>query len=491
MKKILIIFLFIGAFANAKAQDTTFNDFQKKAKQDFDNYRKQAEKEYQDYRDKANAEYEEFLRQSWEEFNSFDGIPIPPSPEPVTPPVVKPDVKPTADPLPYSEVIPVPKLVIPPKPFHPIPPTPVKPVKPVKQKTLDFPFFGTECKVSLEPKQKITLSDLSNNSIADAWKQLSGSAYNAVINDCLDLRDKLKTGDWGYYQLVKTLSETQYRTASNEATLLQMYILTQSGYKARIAKTGTRLTLLIPLRQSVFEYSYLQINGTKYYVMDRSLKGSIFHVCDHEFPSEQFLSLQLDEQPDFAIVPTTPKTFTTERNPQLRPSVSTNQNLIDFYNTYPPMSEWDLHVRASLSETVKSGLYPALKTGIAGKSQTEAANILLNFVQFAFKYQTDNQQFGYERSLFADETFFYPASDCEDRSILFSILIRDLLGLEIVLLYYPGHLATAVCFDDAVQGDYLTIDDKKFIVCDPTYRNATVGMTMPEYKQMNAKIIRN
>ncbi|MDR3217366.1 MAG: hypothetical protein LBU22_00040, partial [Dysgonamonadaceae bacterium] len=418
MKKIFIILVFILAATGISAQqDSTFNDFQKKAKQDFDNYLKQAEKDFSDYRDKENAKYEAFLRKSWEEFNAFDAIPIPPSPEPITPPTVKPEVKPTADPIPYAEIVPVPKLVVPPKPFHPIPP-PVK--QPVKRQTLDFPFFGSECKVSLEPKQKITLSDLSNNSIANAWKQLSGSAYNALINDCLSLRDELKTGDWGYYQLVKKMSETHYRTASNEATLLQMYILTQSGYKVRIAKTNNRLTLLIPFRQSIFEYSYLQIAGMKYYVMDRSLKGSTFHVCDHEFPREQFFSLQLDAQPDFDIVPTTPKTFTTERNPQIRASVATNQNLIDFYNTYPPMSEWNLHVRASLSTTVKSSLYPALKTGIAGKTQTEAANILLDFVQHAFKYQTDNQQFGYERPLFADETFFYPASDCEDRSILFS-----------------------------------------------------------------------
>jgi hypothetical protein len=178
----------------------------------------------------------------------------------------------------------------------------------------------------------------------------------------------------------------------------------------------------------------------------------------------------------FSLAQSTPKTVATVRDPQIRATVTTNRNLIDFYNSYPITSNWDL--------------YPVLKTAIAGKSHAEAANLLLNFVQFAFKYQTDAQQFGYERPLFADETFFYPASDCEDRAILYSILVRDLLGLEVVLLQYPQHLATAVHFNETVQGDYLMIENKKFLVCDPTYLGADIGMAMDEFKQVKAKVMK-
>jgi hypothetical protein len=139
---------------------------------------------------------------------------------------------------------------------------------------------------------------------------------------------------------------------------------------------------------------------------------------------------------------------------------------------------------------VKRSLYPVLRNQIVGKSEQDAANLLLNFVQFAFQYKIDEEQFGYERPLFADETFFYPFSDCEDRAILYSVLVRELLGLEVVLLHYPGHLATAVHFNEAVQGDYLMIDGRKFLVCDPTYIGAPIGITMEEYKQTQAKVVR-
>lgn len=40
------------------------------------------------------------------------------------------------------------------------------------------------------------------------------------------------------------------------------------------------------------------------------------------------------------------------------------------------------------------------------------------------------------------------------------------------------HLAAAVAFDEDVRGDYLTVNGRKFVVCDPTYIEASVGMAM-------------
>ncbi len=85
----------------------------------------------------------------------------------------------------------------------------------------------------------------------------------------------------------------------------------------------------------------------------------------------------------------------------------------------------------------------------------------------------------------------YPYCDCEDRAILFSWLVRDLLGLDVALVYYPGHLAIAVRFNEDVQGDAMIINGQKFIVCDPTYIGAPVGKQMPglEYEKAQAIIL--
>ena len=106
------------------------------------------------------------------------------------------------------------------------------------------------------------------------------------------------------------------------------------------------------------------------------------------------------------------------------------------------------------------------------------------------RLNADNARFpGPLRTYFPDESLYYPYCDCEDRSILFSRLIRDLLGLPCVLVYYPGHLATAVCFSESVNGDYIIVNGKRFVVCDPTYIGASVGATMPNMDNSTAKVI--
>ena len=83
---------------------------------------------------------------------------------------------------------------------------------------------------------------------------------------------------------------------------------------------------------------------------------------------------------------------------------------------------------------------------------------------------------GKDRAFFAEESLYYPYSDCEDRSILFSHLVRDILGLDVALVYTPGHLFTAICFDENVKGSHVMIGGRKFVICDPTVINgAPVG----------------
>lgn len=105
----------------------------------------------------------------------------------------------------------------------------------------------------------------------------------------------------------------------------------------------------------------------------------------------------------------------------------------------------------------------------------EAVNKLLNWVQTAFVYEYDDKVWGHDRAFFSEETLYYPYCDCEDRAILFTRLVRDLLGLQTILVYYPGHLACAVCFTDKVAGDYILLDGKRFVITDPTYIGAPVG----------------
>ncbi|MDR1120549.1 MAG: hypothetical protein LBM08_06485 [Dysgonamonadaceae bacterium] len=160
-----------------------------------------------------------------------------------------------------------------------------------------------------------------------------------------------------------------------------------------------------------------------------------------------------------------------------------------FYINNDATTKWTFYANTPLSQSVRGTLYPALRKAIQDKSEQEAANMLINFVQTAFEYDYDDKIWGGDRPFFADETVYYPFSDCEDRAILFSHLVRDLMNLKVVLLYYPGHLATAVQFKETIPGDYLPVNKKRYLVCDPTYIGANIGRTMPGMDNGKATVI--
>lgn len=490
MKKMYrIFFVCMAVCLSGGVSGQTFEEYRKRVRQEFETYRADEWRKFKEYRDKVNAEFAEYMRRPWKQRESEPAVPVPDLPKPPKPVVKDPKRKPVYEPVPFDGVVPAPKPVPVPNPVVPLQDI----VLPKKRPTFSFTFYGTPCEVSLGEEHRFALKGTDEGSVADAWMLLSSDAYFPVFVECVRLRGTLRLCDWGYVRLTGRMAESFFPAERrNEARLLQMYLLAQSGYKVRIARAGDRLALLLPSKDEIFEYTYLNLEGGKYYVVDKSLGKETFHVFEQEFPEEQFFSVQLPELSLLDFEASTPRKLTAKGYPDVSVDVSVNRNLMDFYNDYPK-SRWDMYVRASLDEETKEVLYPALRKVIGGMGKPEAAGVLLNFVQTAFDYKTDEEQFGVERSLFPDETLYYPYSDCEDRSILFSTLVRELLGLEVILLYYdnpPAHLATAVCFGVDVPGDYFTLEGKKYVVSDPTYINAGIGETMPQYKGKSARITR-
>lgn len=485
------IFFFAFGIYNLMHAQSSFEEYKRRAFEQFDRFKTEKQQEFDAYRARVNREYEEYMRKAWQEYTTEPAIPVPKSPEPPQPEVVPSDAVPENKSLPKGEVRTAPKPTPAPMPLLPKGDLLNKPVSPVKRAPeLSFSYYGTPCKVPFDKSLRFTLRSVDENSVADAWRQLSNRESVDLVRQCVSLRDSMKLSDWGYLRFAEKLAAAAYPGRKNEATLLQMFILAQSGYNVRIARTNEQLIALIPCKKTIYNYTYIPIEGMKYYILEPNLRSTSFKVFNHEFPYEKTFSLDINQQPKLDYDAGDTRHFRSNFDSAIDLNLAVNRNLIDFYNDYPLSSDWNIYANASLSEDVKSHLYPILQTEINGKSKTQAANMLLHFLQTAFEYMTDDKQFGIERALFPDETFFYPFSDCEDRAILYSVLIRDLLGLDVVLLHYPGHLASAVNFDEHVEGNYFELDGKRFTVCDPTYINANIGMAMPQFINVRAEIIK-
>lgn len=458
-------------------------DYISKQKEEYERFKNAYQQNYDEFLRQANEDYARFMREQWKSFDAFNEEQQPLIPEPS---------KPYESGNNISE-----KELLKPLPAKPIPMPEAQPVeitnRPDEQipesdsSAFHFTSYGTEFSVRAANELRFKLPDINENSVANAWTILSSPETLLLVYDCLNIKAQYSLGDWAYCCLLRDFSKQFFAGDNNEAVLMQLYLLIQSGYKVRIGKYDDNLYILCPFDGVVYGWSGIKINKKTYYIINSTGIKQIYVFNKAFSNNERVMSLRMPCVPQYAYQPTESKTFTSKHYPELSVDIAVNQNLIDFYNDYPhgllPNYYW-----AGLSEDVKDKLYPVIQDNIAGKTQIEAANHIMNFLQTAFEYKTDYEQFGYERALFGDEMFFYTYSDCEDRAILFAILIHDILDLDVVLLQYSSHVAPAVNYTEDLNGSYYLYKGKKYYISDPTYINANVGECIPKYQQEKPKL---
>jgi hypothetical protein len=283
---------------------------------------------------------------------------------------------------------------------------------------------------------------------------------------------------------------------TNEATFLQGVLYQQSGYTMRFArdKSSKKLNVLVKINGMAYYVNPIVVGGKKFYVF-KDTKEQQLKVCNMAYKDERDMQMEINQLPLLDNNRSDTRNINS-MSYNIKVKSSINKNLLDFMKEYPRtydgknhLTHWAYYANTPASKEMRQQIYPQLKERLQNTNELTAVNMLLNWVQTGFDYEIDEKVWGYERAFFAEETLFYPFSDCEDRAILFSHLVRDLVGLDVVLVYYPEHMYTAVCFDEDVPGDYIMVEGRKFTVADPTYYNADVGKTMSRMDNSKAKVI--
>lgn len=492
-KIVLLSIIFLSFLSSSRAQDREdFESYKKSQQSQFNSYKTKRKQDFEAYRRKRNEEFAAYLRQKWEVVNGKPAKPRPKEKE--LPPVVFPGDKPapTAPPksLPFDKVVKAPQPKPQPKPVDPIVQQPQQ-----SQQQVAFRFFGTEGKVRIDRSKLHHLTSLKESAIADAWIALSEERYTNLVYDCLDIRSKANLCDWAYLKMVNEMATAVCGSWNNDAKLLAAYVFCQSGYKVRLAKNSSTLFVLYASEHTIYDATYFYRGGTNYYLFDKAV-GSV-QMCDNKFPGEKSLSLSISAEQQFALSATASIERKSSRYPSVKASYKSNSNLVSFFESYPesmigddPCTRWAMFANTPMSKYMREQLYPQLKVAISGKTELQAVDMLLNWVQTGFDYKKDIEVWGVDdRVFFAEESLNYPYCDCEDRAILFTRLVRDLVGLKCILVYYPGHLAAAVQFTSQVNGDYIMLNGSRFVIADPTYINASVGLTMRGMDNSKASVI--
>lgn len=473
------IALFVSSSMRLSAQNNSGEE------EEFTNFREEALHEYDDFRKEINAEYIEFLSKAWKEYRLFQGKTPDDTPKPLSP-VRFQETKNEQDIL-----VKVDALID--KPAHKMPLEEEKVLSTNtlgEKDSLQLDYFGAKLQLCYQSRQFL-LPAIAEHSVGNLWKDIADSRFSVLLADMIRYKKEMQMNDWAYFLLTKKVAARLSTLQSEDCrTVFQHFLLVQSGYDVRLARVDRFLVLLLPVREVVYAHPYLTVDGKQYYVIsNKNLKehSSIFtYKLPEKLIQKAYLSLVMDKE---LLLPMHPKPFCIKAA-GLEVKGEVNVNKIRFYQEYLPC-ELAVYARAMPDERLSKQLLASLAACLKEKPHKEALNLLLAWVQKGFNYQTDGEQFGYEKPFFIEETFYYPACDCEDRSILFAHLVNRLLKKAVVLLDYPGHVATAVYMNnEEVKGTYVLLKGKKYLVCDPTYINAKAGQIMPSCRKKRPEVIR-
>lgn len=495
-----LLMLALAAAPAATAQTRSSHGQSKK--QSFEEFRSGILRDYQDFRQTLLDRYADFLNGEWHEYESYNGVkrdnkpkprsvprvetsrPEPrPQAKPATSPQTKPQTRPATKPEPKPAPSPQPKPTPAPKPQTKPAPAPAR----SSAGADTFEFFTLPVQV---PHIDFSITDrlYANNDYAAQWRALQKEEVaERLLPHIKALAAELGLNDYLTYQLISFYIDSRFGNADATSRMSAVhYLLANLGYDARIATTGNGVPLLlIPFKQTIYSRTYMMIGDRKYYVFEPEgfslATAGPQSIMTCRLPDDVDKGRKMDLVVGRLNLPEKPRAFEFECGPiHLKGEV--NENLMPVLYHYPQMPVSDF-ANSELQPELRKSLVSQMRSQLDGLDGDEKVAHLLTFMHTVFDYATDEENHGFEKPYFLEETLYYPKNDCEDRAIFYTYFLWNALGREAQLISFPGHEAATVRLDKPVEGTCYDYDGATYYISDPTFIGSKTGMIMPPYRE--------
>jgi hypothetical protein len=472
---IVILVLLLSSRINISiAQEVSFEDF-----------KKQYTSSFTSYQDSVNNAFEGFLKSAWIEINNEQPtvtyiepkpksipslIPIPKKPTPSIPENDKETKKSQPDLSPDLSKAPV---ISPPTSAY------------------GLVFFGKFWEISFLEGSRSSLkssrkAQLNKEYFNTQWEILKVTYDSEKLAALKKLLAEQTATDWSSFLFIQQWISEEQAIAKTDRDLHLWFIMQQLGYDFRIGYSNNKTLVLASFDKPLYGITYYTFGDKKYYIVqnEEAIEGPIKTYNGALGKNITWLEpipyAALDQNQSLQRKLSFPYRNTNyEVQLQLYPEHIAYQEKIlrskpEFYASFEPSN--------LIAEQLDVFLKPILNT----LSIEDQLNFLLAMVQLSFDYQTDNEQFGYEKFMTPEECLWNTASDCEDRTALFAWLVGRYTQHDYRFVRYPTHIALAINTNKlSVHTSNLTKykdveTNDIFIVADPTYMGASVGMEMPK-----------
>lgn len=467
--KYIIVLNIILVLANTTVISQTFQDFKNQIREEYNTFENETQEKFNNFVAQIDKEFADYLSENFTTYTIGNDKFEPLAPKPNKIPIVE-DVEVTGDEIEYKVV----ETVI----------TYQGPVSPGIKKSesndfeverINIDFLGWPLYFDLDKSFfSIEIGSLNAENISSYWTNMSEINYNHFLYQISEVANILNINQWGYYQLLKECSKQVYPSNKNLQVMFQWAMLSRSRYKVKVGFNNEKAFILVPTIYSMYNIDFVVVAGANYYIIDG--KGEKIETYEKDFPEADILMDVSIKKPMYTNEIKKSRDFNfTYKEKKYTVNLAYDEEMINFYKTIP-LSDIVVYFNSVVSNRTKTSVIESFEPILQGKDDVESVNILLSFMQQAFGYITDKYAYGVEKYFFADELLHYPFSDCEDRSVLFAYLVKTLLNKEVLALGFPGHMATAINLNDDIEGTYLSYNNKTFIVADPTFYGAPVGI---------------
>lgn len=365
---------------------------------------------------------------------------------------------------------------------------------------LHFKFFGDSLKTIVADWQFIDYNNAqpTQTSILDFYDSLNHTDYQPLIASMLAFKEKNQLDDWLYYQLIRKMAQQLSPKTENynRYTLYKWFLLNKSGYNASLAIRGNELLFYVQSDDNIYDIPYYLKDGKQFVCLNLHDYGKIdFAKVEPDevmvkIPEGQkSFTYKITRMPEFSDDEYAEKDIQFEyRNKSFLFKVKVNSQIQTLFANYPVV-DYESYFNIPLSKETYNSLIPELREKVKGMNQRNGVDYLMRFTRNAFPYENDQQNFGKEKRLSAEETLLTKYSDCDDRAALFFCLVKEIYNLPMIVLAYPTHVTIAVNFDKAI-GTPIIYKDREYAVCEPTpqLEDLAVGQLSSKLKNVPYQI---
>jgi len=341
----------------------------------------------------------------------------------------------------------------------------------------------------------IKCGKVEEKNILDFYRQLEKTNYRVLLDNLQQQQQQLQLNDWLFFQLLRhSVGEIFQQKNAWEQELVSWFLLSQAGYDTRLTYLENRVFVYVHSKEEVFEVPMIEENKRNYVnltsLQNGTKPGTLYLLNFAPRTTGKAFSFALKKLPRLQSSVSTRTIDFYFRGTQHQLQVAYDQTLVDLMKTYPLISE-EQYLQFPMSPVLEASLVPQLQQLLVDKTPRQALELLVGFTRSSFAYKEDREYFGRSKPMVADEVFYYPYSDCEDRSALFYELVRKLLDLPIIILAYPNHITVGVALPEPIRGTFVEWKGRRYYICDPTgpINSTAIGIFPEEYANIPYEVV--